>query len=175
MITAQEIKDNTSMFGNVDKDRFMHLLDIVEVTVLEVVLGTALYKKIKTDYEANALADEYLYMYENYIKQVLWHSVYAYYLRDARVLAKNTGVYSNSPENGQISELEEVKWSVKNAQSIADIYIDRLSNYLCDVNVPEYNNSQLNDYDVSPSNGINTKSGLWFGSTRKKRTGYEQP
>ena len=46
LLTAQEIKSNTSMGGNVDPDKFMHLLYDVQVLILEPTLGTKLYDKI---------------------------------------------------------------------------------------------------------------------------------
>ena len=51
LITSQEIKSNTSMGGNVDPDKFMHLLTDVEVLILEPILGTALFDKIVTDFK----------------------------------------------------------------------------------------------------------------------------
>ena len=50
LITSQEIKTNTSMGGNVDPDKFMHLLNDVQVMILEPILGTLLYDKIITDF-----------------------------------------------------------------------------------------------------------------------------
>ena len=132
LITAQEIKSNTSMGGNVDPDKFMHLLFDVEVLILEPVLGTALFNKIQTDFNADTLADDYLLMFNDYIKPVLWHSVYAQYLRDGIILAQNTGIYENSPENASGADIENVKYVSKSAQSKADVYIERLERFLCD-------------------------------------------
>ena len=165
LLNAQEIKDNTSMGGNVDPDKFMHLLYDVQVLILEPSLGTALYNKILTDFDADTLAGDYLEMFNNYIKPVLWHSVYAQYLRDGIVLAMNTGIYENSPENGSPSDIENIKYISKSAQSKADVYLERLERYLCDKNIPEYNDSQPNDYDINPQD-TNTISGWYLGGSK---------
>jgi len=175
LITAYEIKQNTSMGGNVDVDKFIHLLTDVEVLILEPSLGTALYEKIVTDYNeggTNNLADDYLELYKKYIKPVLWHSVFAQYLRDSVVLAMNTGSFTNSPENASPSNLEDIQYSAKNAQSKADVYIERMERYLCDKNIPEYDDSQPNDYDVDPRE-VSTISGWYLPlSERPKRGMY---
>ena len=166
LLNAQEIKSNTSMGGNVDPDKFMHLLYDVQVLILEPTLGTALYNKIVTDFDADTLAGDYLEMFNNYIKPVLWHSVYAQYLRDGIVLAQNTGIYENSPENGSPADIENIKYVSKSAQSKADVYLERLERYLCDKNIPEYDNSQENDYDIDPQD-VNTLSGWYLGGYRR--------
>lgn len=170
LVTAQQIKTNTSMGGNVDPDKFIHLLNDVQVMVLEPILGTALYDKIITDFNeggANNLAGDYLTMFNDYIKPVLWHSVYAEYLRDANVLALNGGVFTHSPLDSQKVDLEELKYVAKSAQSKADVYIERLKRFLCDKSITEYDNAQTNDYDIDPQD-INTISGWWLGGTSKR-------
>lgn len=168
LITAQEIKSNTSMGGNVDPDKFMHLLFDVEVLILEPVLGTALFDKIQTDFNADTLSGDYLLMFNDYIKPVLWHSVYAQYLRDGIILAQNTGIYENSPENASGADIENVKYVSKSAQSKADVYIERLERFLCDKNIAEYVDSQPNDYDVHPSD-VRTIGGWYLGRSVAER------
>lgn len=160
LLTAQEIKSNTSMGGNVDPDKFMHLLYDVQVLILEPTLGTKLYDKIISDFAADSLAGDYLEMFDNYIKPVLWHSVFAQYLRDGIVLAKNTGIYENAPENATVSDIENIKYVAKGAKSKADVYLQRLERYLCDKNIPEYDTGQDNSYDIDPQD-VQSRSG-WY-------------
>ena len=67
LITSQEIKTNTSMGGNVDADKYMHLLNDVQVLILEPALGTALYDVIV----AGGLSGEYQTLLDDYIKPIL--------------------------------------------------------------------------------------------------------
>ena len=169
LITSQEVKTNTSLGGNVDSDNIIHLIYDTQIMVLENVLGTKLYDKIITDFNADTLADEYLTMFTDYIKPVLWHSVYAAYLRESNVIARNGGTFTNEPTNASAADLEALKYVSKNAQSKADVYIDRLERYLCDVDVPEYTQSQDNDYDIKPKFDVNTASGWYFGRGENNR------
>jgi hypothetical protein len=155
------------MGGNVDPDKFMHLLDDVQVLILEPVLGTKLYDKILTDFDDDTLAGDYLKILNDYVKPCLWHSVFAQYLRDGVVLAQNTGIFTNSPENATPSNLDDIQYVSKSAQSKSDVYIERLERYLCDVNVPEYENPQDNDYDIKPQRDISTIGGWYLGDWKK--------
>ena len=167
LITANEIRVHTSM-GDVDADKFMHLLDDVQVLILEPVLGTKLFEKILSDFDSvTGLQGLYLTMFNKYIKPVLWHSVYAQYLRDGIILAQNTGIYTKQPENGSPSDLGNIQYVAKSAQSKADVYIERLDRFLCDSNIPEYRQTQDNEYDLRPNRDIQTIGGWWLGQSKK--------
>ena len=71
---------------------------------------------------------------------------------------------SHDPENANKADIEAIKYAAKGAQSIADMYLDRLERYLCDKNIDEYDNAQTNDYDVDPRN-VDTVGGWWLGGT----------
>ena len=159
LITSQEIKTNTSMGGNVDPDKFIHLLNDVQVLILEPSLGTALYDVIV----AGGLSGDYQTLLDDYIKPVLWHSVVAEYLRDGIVLISNGGMFSHNTENSTIADIESVKYVAKAAQSKADVYLDRMTRFLCDstTSIPEYQDAQANEFDIKPDKDINTISG-WY-------------
>ena len=173
LFTSQEIKEHTSMGGNVDPDKFMHLLDDVQVLILEPTLGTKLYKKIITDFDGSTLSDEYLEMFEDYIKPVLWHSVYAQYLRDGIVLSRNTGIYENIPENASAADLENIKYIATTAKSKSDVYLERLERYLCDKNLPEYRQSQDENYDIYPQE-VRNRTGWFLDGTPTSVDYYRQ-
>lgn len=170
LITAQEIRTNTSMGGNVDADKFMHLLNDVQIMIVEPLLGTALYNKIVTDFNeggTNNLAGDYLTLFNDYIKPILWHGVFAEFLRDGIILASNGGIFTHQPDNAVPSSIEDIIYVQKSAQSKVDTYIDRCVRYLCDKDLPEYTQSQTNDYDLYPRN-VQSAGGWWFGTGRRK-------
>ena len=165
-ITAQEVVTNTSMSGNVDKDNYNHLIKDAQITIFEPALGSTLYRKIDTDFNADTLSGDYDELFTDYIKPALWHAVYAMYLRDANVLASNGGIFTKVPEGHQPASIEDIKYAAKNAQSKADVYLERMERYLCDKNIDEYDDPQTNDYDLNPRD-VQTTPGWWFGrSTR---------
>lgn len=164
LITVQQIKTNTTIGGNLDADKLLPLIDDAEALVLEPAIGTALYDKLVA--EKDSLVDEYLEMYNKYIVKILCYSVYAEYLRDGIVLAQNTGIYENAPDDKSGANLSNVQYKAKGYNSKADVYLQRLQTYLCDKNVPEYDNAQENNYDVDPRE-VNTISGWWLPRTEK--------
>jgi len=172
LITAQDVFTRTSIGGNVDPDRIMHLINDNEVLILENVLGTKLYDKIVSDYNdnnPNNLAGDYLTLYNNYIIPILCYLVHADFLRDNIVLAQNSGIFTHTPEDSQPANLENVQYVAKRAKSKADTYIDRMYRWLCETDLDEYTNNQDNDFDQSPSI-FGANSGWWFGDVPRRRT-----
>jgi len=163
LITSSEIAKNTPMGGNVDPDKYTNLIIDVQDLILEPVLGTKLYEKILTDFDNDSLSGVYLTMFNDYIKQVMWHSVFAEYVKLGSVWVSNKGLYKHLADNSESASQDEIDSLAKAYQSKADAYIARLERYLCDVNVAEYDDSQDEDYDIDPKTGLRTISGLFFG------------
>lgn len=163
LITSEEIRLNTPMGGNVDSDKFMNFIVDVQVMVLEPALGTKLYDKIITDFNSDTLAGLYLQMFNDYIKPVLWHSVFAEYVKIGSIIVGNGGMYKHIAQDAETASIEDINYVAKNAQSKADTYIDRLIRFLCDQdsNIPEYTLNQDNDYDIDPHYALQTISG-WY-------------
>lgn len=154
LITSQEIKTNTSMGGNVDADKYMHLLNDVQNLILEPAVGTALFDVIV----AGGLSGDYQVLLDDYIKPLLWHSVFAEYLRDGIILAANGGVFTHQADNSAAADIDAIKYVAKGAKSKADSYLSRMEDFLCDktAEIPEYNDAQANNYDIDPDKDINT-------------------
>jgi len=165
LITSEEIRLNTPMGGNVDSDKFINFITDVQVMILEPVLGTKLYDKIITDFNANSLADVYLQMFDDYIKPVIWHSVFAEYVKIGSIIVGNGGMYRHVAQDAEIARLDDINYIAKNAQSKADTYIDRLIRFLCDQDIEEYTRNQDNDYDIDPVDALQTISGWHLTST----------
>tara|TARA_R100001086_G_scaffold242402_1_gene170080 strand:+ start:892 stop:1404 length:513 start_codon:yes stop_codon:yes gene_type:complete len=162
LVTSSEIAKNTPMGGNVDPDKYTNLIIDVQDLVLEPVLGTKLYDKILADFDADTLTGVYETMFDNYIKQVMWHSVFASYINLGSVWVSNKGILKHLAENSESATQDEIDSLAKAYQSKADAYIARLERYLCDVDVPEYD-TQDENYDIDPKTGLRTISGLFFG------------
>lgn len=170
LITSQEIRLNTPMGGNVDSDKFINFINDVQVMVLEPVLGTKLFDKIITDFNADTLAGLYLQMFDDYIKPVLWHSVFAEYVKIGSIIVGNGGMYKHIAQDAEAASMDDINYVAKNAQSKADTYIDRLIRFLCDQNsnIPEYTFNQDENYDIDPVNALQTISGWYLQSDERK-------
>ena len=72
--------------------------------VLENILGTKLYDKILNDFENETLTGLYEQMVNDYIKPVLWHSVFAEYIKIGSIIVGNGGVYKHIAQDAQVAE-----------------------------------------------------------------------
>jgi hypothetical protein len=124
LISSEEIKLNTPMGGNVDSDKFVNFITDVQVMVLENLLGTKLFDKIIQEFEADTLDGLYLQMFTDYIKPVLWHSVFAEYVKIGSIIVGNGGMYKHVAQDAEVASLDDINFIAKNAQSKADTYID---------------------------------------------------
>jgi len=169
LITAQEIREATPMGGNVDSDKFINFIDDVQVFKLEPILGTKLYDKIVADFVADTLAGLYLQMFNDYIKPVLWHGVFAEYVKLGSFIVGNGGTYRHVAQDAELASAEDLGYLAKSAQSKADSYGDRLIRFLCDQknNIPEYTYAQDNNYDIEPKNALQTISGWHLTGSKR--------
>ena len=103
-------------------------------------------------------------MYNDYIVHIIRFSVYAEYLKEGRLLAQNGGVYNHITDDGQVADYDEMIRVSDTWRSRADVYIDRMNRFLCDKNISEYDDSQPNNYDISPRD-VNTMGGWFFGKS----------
>jgi len=172
LITSQEIKLNTPLGGNVDPDKYLNFIEDTQIMVLEPILGTKLFDKIITDFEAGTLAGLYLQMFDDYIKPVMWHSVFAEYVKVGTLTVGNGGIYRHISDDAQLASEQEINMVVKSYQSKADTYIGRLQRFLCDQdsNIPEYTSNQDENYDIDPKYKVQTISG-WYLQGSEYNTG----
>ena len=170
LVTSQDIKDRTQMGGNVDSDKFIHFIDDVQIFQLEPVLGTKLYDKILTDFASNSLTGLYEQMYNDYIKDVVCHGVFAEYVKLGAIIVGNGGIYNHVAQDAEVISAEERSNLAQRSNSRVDSYIARLVRFLCDqdANIPEYTLNQDNDYDIDPVTNMQTISGWYLGNNERE-------
>lgn len=176
LITDLELTKNSPLGGNIDIDKYRHIIKEVQTFTIEVILGTKLYKKILSDFNSDSLTGVYSTIHENYLIPIIIHSVAAEYIEMQGVVVDNGGIFKRTPENTTPASSSELATLSAKQRSKADIYIDRLQNYLCDQdsNIPEYTFTQDNDYDIDPDKDLNTYGGwrlsrTWSGKTNAER------
>ena len=174
LVTSQDIKYSTPLGGNVDADLIMNFVDDVQTMVIEPILGTKLFDKILTDFDAGSLNGLYLQMVDDYLKKIICYSVFADYTKFGSITVSNGGVYRKTSDEAQLASESEIAALAKGYTSKADVYIGRLERFLCDQdqNIPEYTTNQDNDYDLDPRNDVRTSSG-WYLRGIKKKDDYD--
>ena len=151
------------MGGNVGTDKYIFLIDIVQKMVLEPVLGTKLYDKIKADYNTNSLAGLYLQMHSDYIEPFLNYSVYAKYAHSGSNRIRNNGNLKPSPNNSEVMSNEDNISTENEYRNVANLFLGGLEDFLSyeGVNVPEYN-TQDNKYDEEAKNNDGYNAVTWW-------------
>jgi len=79
-ITPAEIAATTILGGNVDTDKYVVNIVFAQLSVIEPLLGTELYEKIKTDFESESLSGLYETLFNDYIKPITKHEALAEYI-----------------------------------------------------------------------------------------------
>ena len=123
----------------------------MQLMVLRPVLGTNLYDKICTEYQADTLAGLYLQMHTDYIVPFLDRAVFSDYTTAGSYRSRNNGNLKITPNNAQsLDKGEDVRF-MKQTMNKADFYLSELEKFLDDQgsNIPEYL-VQINDYDTTP-------------------------
>jgi hypothetical protein len=174
LITASDLTKNSILGGNIDPQKYVHVIKEAQIFVVEPILGTKLYKKLLTDHEADTLAGDYLTIVEDYIKPILIYAVAAEFILTHSYNISNGGVYKSSPDNSEPVSKSEVDFLVQEQHNKSDAYIKRLKKYLCTVSIPEYIQVQENDYDLYPDKTMHYTGG-WKLDGNYKPNGFLKP
>ncbi len=149
LIRPSEITAYTPMGGNVDVDKYIPCILDVQVTVIEPLLGTKLYEKIKQDLHDEALAGDHEVLFTNYLKPILRHQVFAEYVEIGSYTVANGGIFKHAPENSETVNKAEVQYLAQTQRTKAQMYIQRAERWLRSNPLPEYAGSCNKDVKVS--------------------------
>jgi hypothetical protein len=156
LVKPEEITQFTPLGGNVDIDKYLPCIYDVQVTVIEPLLGCDLYEKIKTDFESDTLAGDYLILYTNYLKPILRHQCFAEYVEIGSYVVANGGIFKHQPVNSTVVEKSEIQYLAQTQRTKAQMYIERAEKWLCKNPLPEYNTC-CNKTNVKVSSGWHLK------------------
>lgn len=138
LIRPSEITQYTPMGGNVDVDKYTPCILDVQVTVIEPLLGTELYEKIRDDFYNDTLTGDYKVLFDSYLKPILRHQVFAEYVEIGSYTVGNGGIFKHSPENSEVVTKAEVQYLASTQRSKAQVYIERAERWLRTAGLPEY-------------------------------------
>lgn len=149
LIRPSEITAYTPMGGNVDVDKYIPCILDVQVTVIEPLLGTKLYEKIKQDFQDETLEGDYQVLFTNYLRPILRHQVFAEYVEIGSYTVANGGIFKHAPENSETVNKAELQYLAQTQRSKAQMYIERAERWLRSNPLPEYSGSCNKDIKVS--------------------------
>lgn len=163
LITPQEITKTTVMGGQVDIDKYLFAIHNNQKQVIEPLLGTELYEKIKTDFTNATLSGLYLELYEKFVKPILKNYTAATYIEVASYTVDNGGIYQHQAENTVIPDRQEIEKFANSYRSNVDVDIQRFEKWICKNPLPEYKTYQD---EVNANRDSQTMNGWYFGSAQ---------
>jgi hypothetical protein len=150
-VTRHDISVFTAANGSIDNDKLLPFINQAQDIHIQNYLGTDLYNKIQAEIVAGTLADPYLALLNDYIKDMLLHWSMVEYLPYAGVNIANGGIYTKNPENSTALTKEHVDYLIQKSESTAQFYTRRFIDYMqsgvAPSNFPEYySNTQADMY-----------------------------
>lgn len=150
LLKVSDLTKNTILGGNIDPQKYVHVIKEAQIFILEPLLGTKLYDKILSDFEDESITGNYQTLLDDYIKPILIYSVAAEFILTHAYNISNGGIFKNSPENSESVSKREVDFLVQEQKSKVDAYVQRTLKFLRNSDVPEYTHSQDTNYDLKP-------------------------
>ena len=163
-ISPAQVKKTTILGGNIDVDKFNFCIESVQITIIEPLLGTELYDKINTDFNANTLVGDYLTIFDEFIFPITKHESTAQYLNIAQYNVTNVGIFKHSPADSEVVGREEVSALAEVYHNNAQMYIQRFNKWICNNTITEYKTYQD---EVNADKNLTTRAGWYFGKDTK--------
>lgn len=160
-VAPSEIAETTIIGGNVDLDKYVYTIELVQISVIEPLLGTELYDKIASEAEAVSLAGDYLFLYENFVQKIVKYQAVAEVLDTLSYVVDNGGIFKNQPENTETVSKDEVQFLSQKYSGIAQMYVHRFNKWICKNQITEYKTVQD---EVNAERYMKLTGGWYFGS-----------
>jgi len=162
-ITPAEIAATTILGGNVDTDKYVVNIVFAQLSVIEPLLGTELYEKIKTDFEGDNLTGLYETLFNNYIKPITKHEALAEYIEVSNFMVDNGGTFKHTAENRELPTKDDTQFLAGKYHNMAQMYITRFKKWICNnvSSIPEYKRYQ----DSVNAQNVEVKAGWYFGGS----------
>ena len=137
-ITPEQMTSSTILSGNIDTDKYLFCIADAQISVIEPLLGSLLYDKIKADIEADTLAGLYLELYTDFIKPITKNEAVAQYIEIASYMVDNGGIYKHTGDKIEVVAKDEVQYLAGKYHNLAQMYIGRFNKWICKNTIPEY-------------------------------------
>lgn len=162
LITGTQLAKGSPLGGNIDIDKYTFVIEEAQIFVIENLLGTKLFEKILTDFDASTITGIYSTLLTKYIQPILIKHVAAEHIIASGFNVANGGILRYSDENNTPATKSEIDFLANNERKKADVYIERMIRFLCDqrANIPEYTSAQDNNFDIRPDKHMTTFAGL---------------
>ena len=141
-ITPEYMTSSTILSGNTDTDKYIFCIADAQISVIEPLLGSILYDKIKTDIENDDLAGLYLELYTDFIKPITKNEAVAQYIEIASYTVDNGGVVKHTGDKIEVVSKDECQYLAGKYHNLAQMYIGRFNKWICKNTITEYQTCQ---------------------------------
>jgi len=164
-ISTQYIKENTSIEDNVDDDKIVPYIHKAQDIHIQQVLGSDFYTHIKNQIINGTVTPVEDSLLRDFIQPAIGEWAFYYSIPFLSNKITNKGVNKETSQWSSNSDLNEVKYLQKSVRDIAEFYLERLIQYLCDNKAlfPVYQNAT--DKNMSKINK-SYFSGIYLGDSK---------
>jgi hypothetical protein len=125
LIDPNEIVEGTIIGGNIDIDKYVHIIRDVQILVVEPLIGVDLYFQLKTQVATNTVSIENSVLLNDFLKPIIKYQACAEYIEIGSYFVTNAGIYKNQPKDSLVVDKKEVQYIADIQRSKAQTYIDR--------------------------------------------------
>lgn len=167
-ISVDYLKKNTVIQQNTDERILEPFILSAQDTHIQQALGTTFYDRLKSGVTANNLTQLEEDFMRTYIMPALAQWTFYECFPYINYKMTNKAVSKESSEFSAPAELDEIKYMRNSIRDLAEFYLRRINNYLCDYGYlfPEYNNPDSKENLVA-----NSKS--YFSGVYTQRRGID--
>lgn len=141
-ITPEELIQGTIIGGNVDVDKYITSVANAQIQVIEPLLGTELYDKIKSDAQNDTLTGLYETLYNDFVKPITKAEATAEYIEISSYILDNGGLYKHQSDNAEIVDKDETQFLAGKYHSLAQMFVQRFEKWICKNDIDEYKTIQ---------------------------------
>ncbi len=141
-ITPEELIQGTIIGGNVDVDKYITSVANAQIQVIEPLLGTELYDKIKLDAQNDTLTGLYETLYNDFVKPITKAEATAEYIEISSYILDNGGLYKHQSDNAEIVDKEETQFLAGKYHALAQMFVQRFEKWICKNHIEEYKTTQ---------------------------------
>ena len=154
-ISRNDIIRRSPVGGNIDPEKLVPFIKTAQDKYIWVILGSKLYYYLQDVIAAQTLAEPYLNLMEEYIKDTLVHYAVVEALPFLPYTIANAGIYKNLPENTEAPNKQDVDFLLQKELQTAQFYAERLVTHLiANTNIyPQYNQTTGKSDNIYPDMG----------------------
>lgn len=128
----------TSINSNVDVDKLIPSIWIVQVTDIKRILSVELYDKILADFDADTLTGIYQTIYDEFVSEMLIFYAASDFVKRNPIIIANGGNFKHTPENGVAADYKETDRQAKYYREMGAHFELEFYEFMKNKNVPEY-------------------------------------